>query len=465
VVCVDLDGTLIAGDLLWEPFVDLIKRHPLRAFSCLLAIFRGKARFKEKVAQHVEIDAAALPYRGHVVDLLHELHLSGAHLVLATAADQTYARAVAEHLGIFSDVIASDGRINRSGHRKAAALIAAYGSGCFDYIGNAESDVPVWRAAGGGIAIDVSPGLARHLTSNRLVDRVSSVRSAVGASAMRALRPHQWAKNLLIFVPLIASHNFFQFHLWWSAGLAFVAFSFCASAIYVLNDISDIQSDRLHARKRARPFAAGELSIPLGATVAALLLAATTVITMAAASLGLAIALVVYAVAGSAYSAVIKRKAVADVFLLTALYVLRIVAGGAATNTPLSSWLLAFALFFFLSLAFVKRYAEGLAADGSIAGRGYGSQDAMWMQVVGINTGCMAVLVLALYVNAPEIAVLYRRPAVLWLLCPLLLFWLTRFWFRAGRGLIHDDPLVEAARDLPSYAIAACVTAVFFAAI
>jgi hypothetical protein len=144
---------------------------------------------------------------------------------------------------------------------------------------------------------------------------------------------------------------------------------------------------------------------------------------------------------------------------------LRIVAGGAATNTPLSSWLLAFALFFFLSLAFVKRYAEGLAADGSIAGRGYGSQDAMWMQVVGINTGCMAVLVLALYVNAPEIAVLYRRPAVLWLLCPLLLFWLTRFWFRAGRGLIHDDPLVEAARDLPSYAIAACVTAVFFAAI
>jgi 4-hydroxybenzoate polyprenyltransferase len=247
--------------------------------------------------------------------------------------------------------------------------------------------------------------------------------------------------------------------------LTFIAFSLCASAIYVLNDIADIEADRVHPRKRTRPLAAGEISVPAGLGLAALLLTASFAIAVVGVSWRLALVIAVYCAITTAYSFVLKREPVVDVFTLAGLYVLRIIAGGLATQTPLSSWLLGFALFFFLSLAFVKRYVELVAVDGRMAGRGYGPDDALWMHAIGTSAGYMAVVVLALYVNAAEVTVLYRRPQILWFLCPLLLFWVTRLWFRAGRRLVHDDPVIEALKDYASYLLVVVASGVMLAAI
>jgi 4-hydroxybenzoate polyprenyltransferase len=282
---------------------------------------------------------------------------------------------------------------------------------------------------------------------------------------VRALRPHQWAKNVLVFVPLLGAHQFNRLDQWVLGGLTFLAFSLSASAIYILNDISDIEADRHHPRKRTRPFAAGELSISTGFVAAAVLLLTSFSIALAGVSWRLAAALALYLAITTAYSLRLKRQPVIDVFTLAGLYVLRIVAGGIATQTPLTSWLLAFALFLFLSLAFVKRYVELAATNGELRGRGYGPDDLQWMHAIGTSSGYMAVLVLALYVNAPEVAVLYRQPQVLWLLCPLLLFWLTRLWFRAGRKVILDDPVLEALKDSVSYVVVGVVSVVVLLAI
>jgi 4-hydroxybenzoate polyprenyltransferase len=279
------------------------------------------------------------------------------------------------------------------------------------------------------------------------------------------MRPHQWVKNALVFVPMIAGHKVWAPDAWIASALTFVVFSLCASAIYLVNDILDIDADRRHPRKRARPFAAGDLSIPMGALYAGLLGGAG--LTVSALTLPLAVfpLAVGYVAATTAYSLVLKRQPVIDVFALTGLYVLRVVAGGMATATPLSSWLLAFALFFFLSLAFVKRYIEVLSSGESSSTRGYAPEDALWMQAVGTSAGYMAVLVLAIYVNAPETTKMYTHPGALGILCPLLLFWTTRLWFRAGRRVLHDDPVVEALKDPGGYFTAAACLAILLLAL
>jgi 4-hydroxybenzoate polyprenyltransferase len=465
VVCVDLDGTLVVGDLLWESFVALVKLQPMQALRALRSLRHGKAQFKRAIAKAVAIDPAALLYREDLLDHLCELHRQGVKLVLATASDGSYARAIAEHLGIFADVVASDGRTNLSGRHKAAALVTRYGRGRFEYIGNGWVDVPVWRSATAGTAVAAPQGLLRYGKTERFISEVRGVQRRRLASIVKALRPHQWVKNLLVFVPVAAAHTILRFDLLSLSILTFVAFSLSASAIYILNDISDIQSDRQHPRKRARPFAAGDLSIPSGVVLAAVLLGIAIVLAATFISWQLALVLVIYVIVTSGYSLQLKRQPVVDVFTLTSLYILRIVAGGVSTGTPLSSWLLAFALFFFLSLAFVKRYTELLVTDGLFAGRGYCREDALWMHAVGTSAGYMAVLVLALYVSAPETSALYARPPVLWLLCPLALFWVTRLWFRAGRGLVHDDPVLDAMRDSASYAIGVAGLGIMLAAL
>lgn len=282
---------------------------------------------------------------------------------------------------------------------------------------------------------------------------------------LRALRPHQWVKNLLVAVPMIAGHKILDADVWALTACTFVLFSLSASAVYIFNDILDIEADRRHPRKRERPFASGELTVRFGVTLATGLLVGAAGFTALTLPPAVAAIAGVYLVATTAYSLLLKRHPVIDVFALTGLYVLRIIAGGVATATPLSSWLLAFALFFFLSLAFVKRYAEVIMTEGWLAGRGYGAQDALWMQSVGTSSGYMAVLVLALYVNAADVTVMYTRPQVLGMLCPVLLLWITRLWFRAGRKQVHDDPVVEAIRDKATYVAGIAILAILALAI
>ena len=454
IVCVDLDGTLIAGDLLWESFVEFVKRHPSRALASVAGLWRGKAHFKREIAREVRIDPSELSYRAEVLSALDESRRAGAALVLATASDEVYARAVAAHLGIFSDVIASDGRTNLSGRHKAAALVDRYGAGEFDYVGNDWADVPVWRVAGHATAVAASPTLLRRVRETRSIRELCARRGVIPSLA-KAMRPHQWVKNLLVFIPLLAAHTITDIDSWTAAALTFFVFCLCASAIYVFNDILDIRADRRHHRKRRRPFAAGDLGIPYGLTAATVLIAAGVTIAALGTSIEVVAIEIAYLAITSLYSLFLKRKPVVDVFTLTCLYVLRIVAGGVATGTPLSSWFLAFALFIFLSLAFVKRYAELITTQTELAGRSYGPEDLPWVHSFGTSSGYMAAVVLALYINAPDVTALYTRPQLLWILCPLLLFWITRLWFRAGRKIIHDDPVVETMKDPWSYAAAA----------
>ena len=281
---------------------------------------------------------------------------------------------------------------------------------------------------------------------------------------LRALRPHQWAKNLLVFLPVIAAHKLPQLDTLSNCALTFVAFSLCASAAYVFNDLSDVDADRQHFRKRHRPIASGRLSRSTSLVTAVTLLAASFLVSLAGVSWRLAAVLGVYLAGTTAYTFWLKRIPVTDVFVLTGFYVLRIVAGGVATATPLSSWFLAFVLFLFLSLAFVKRYVELMTTQAPLLAREYGPDDAAWMHAIGTSAGYMAVVVLALYLTAPEVTVLYARPEILWLLCPLLLFWLTRLWFRAGRRLIHDDPVVEVLKDPIGYVTLAAACTILVAA-
>jgi 4-hydroxybenzoate polyprenyltransferase len=282
---------------------------------------------------------------------------------------------------------------------------------------------------------------------------------------LRAMRPHQWAKNLLIFVPLITSHQLGDIGKLVAALVAFVTFGMCASAIYIINDLLDIEADRAHPRKRFRPFAAGDLSVPVGVGMAAVLLSAAAAIAAATATAGYAVVLLIYLVTTTAYSVRLKREPVLDVFVLASLYVLRVIGGAMATDVPISSWLLGFALFIFLSLAFVKRYTELVGQNGSMPGRGYTSADLSWMTGIGISAGYMAVVILALYVDSNDVAALYTRPRAVWLLCPVILFWITRMWFRAGRQEVHDDPVLEALKDPVSYVCALVIGGALWAAL
>ena len=464
IVCVDLDGTLIAADLFWESLLRLVMSAPAVLLRLPFWALKGRAYLKRQVAARIAIDATSLPYRDEVLAYLRESSARGSMLVLATGSDEIYARAVHQHLGIFVDVVASDGAVNMSGRRKARALSARFGSGGFHYIGNDWADVHVWSAGGSATIVAAPARLVRSLRSKVPIRSVIAPARARVLALLRAVRPHQWAKNVLVFAPLIAAHDLFSTEPLFKSLVAFAAFSACASAIYILNDIVDVDADRLHPRKRTRPFAAGELSIPFGLTSSGVLLSAGLLVAAFGASWALTGILSLYVLSTMAYSTWLKREPVVDVFVLAGLYVLRVVAGGVAAAIPLSTWMLAFALFFFLSLAFVKRYTE-LAGNGRAPGRGYTADDAMWMHAIGTSSGYMAVVVLALYVSAPDVTRLYGRPTALWLLCPLLLFWITRTWFRAGRRQVHDDPVVEALKDPVGYGCAAALAVILLIAL
>lgn len=459
VLCVDLDGTLITSDLLWESLVSAIRQRPLVLLQLPVWLLRGRAYLKQQLARASALDVASLPYRDEVVALLRGEFARGRQVILATAADAALATAVANHLGVFTSVMASDGTLNLKGSAKAARLIDAFGAGQFDYIGDSPADVPVWNSA----ATPLLAGRARikgvanlQSVSSSPVASVASGFSSLARLVVRALRPHQWMKNLLVLVPAVAAHRFDDGAVR-EGVLAFLALSFCASGGYVLNDLLDVTADRRHARKRHRPFASGRLSI--GAGVWIILAAWAIGFGLAVTQLSAAFALVsaAYLVATAAYSTVLKRVAVLDVMILAGLYVFRVMAGGVATNIAVSSWLLAFTLFVSLSLAFLKRFIEVRAVASTdatqVPGRGYRTDDATWLHSAGLSSAYLGVLVLALYANSADVTRLYAHPERLLLACPVVLYWATRSWLLAHRGELHDDPVVAVASDPVTYLV------------
>jgi 4-hydroxybenzoate polyprenyltransferase/phosphoserine phosphatase len=460
---IDLDGTLLRGDLLQESALRLLAVAPLQALRLPLWLMAGKAALKRGIADRVTLDVATLPYDERVLTWIDEERARGRHLVLCTASDERYAQAVAMHLGRFDEVIASDGQTNVSARRKAARLVERFGAQGFDYAGNSRDDLPVWAAARQAIVVSAPATVQRAAVCSARVAREFPAQSGGLRVWFRALRLHQWLKNLLVFLPLLAGHQLGKPALLAQAALAFLAFGLCASSVYLVNDLVDLESDRRHPRKRLRPFAAGSLSPAsgLGAAAALLMVAFALAWVVRPAFAGW---LGVYFAGTLAYTFWLKRKLLLDALTLAGLYTLRIIGGAAAGGTTVTFWLLAFSLFLFLSLAFVKRISELqvvlLQGRGSAEGRAYMTQDLALIEMLGVAAGFSAVLVLALYLNSENVVRLYRTPELMWLTVPILLYWISRMWLITHRNRMHDDPLVYAVRDPVSLGCGALFLAV-----
>lgn len=467
---VDLDGTLIASDTLWESVLSLLRRSPWQVFVLPIWLLGGRAGFKRRVAERAELDVSRLPYRVEVLAFLDDERRRGRTLVLATGSDERVAQRIAEHLGLFHDLIASDGQHNLAGRRKVEAIRAHGAERGFDYVGNSHHDVAVWEHARKVYAVSPSPGVLRRLGTRRAPERVFSAPAGRLREALRALRPHQWAKNLLVFVPLaLTPQQAGDPAKQLAALLAFVALSLCASAGYVLNDLLDLETDREHPTKRHRPLAAGTLSLPIGAVLMVLLAGTGFAVAVAGTRAPFVALLAAYLGLTVIYSAVLKRLPILDVIVLAGLYVLRVIAGAAAVAITLTPWLLAFSMFIFLSLAFAKRYSELRLSlehrtDGAW-GRAYRVEDLDLVLTLGSTSGYLSVLVLCLYINSDLVQRLYHTVEVLWLLVPLFLYWISRVWFLAKRGELPGDPVAFAVRDPVSLATGALMAGVLIAAV
>ena len=462
-LCVDLDGTLIRSDTLHEALLLLAKGSPFALSALPVWLAGGKANLKHLVAERVELHSPSLPYCEDVLDLIREAREQHRPVVLVTAAPARIANAVAETLGLFDDVLTSDAMLNLSRHRKADALVDRYGSRGFDYVGNSTDDLPVFEHCRRAFLVSSNAQL-RRAAGRRNKDVTFVDRRSGGVRTwMKALRVHQWLKNLLIFVPLLASGRFRDLELLAQAALAFASFSLFASAVYVVNDMVDLQSDRLHRTKRMRPFASGALPLSAGVAAAPVLVIAALGLALLLPALFLA-TLLGYALATTLYSFALKRQVIVDVMLLAGLYTMRILAGSAATDIRPSFWLLAFSTFIFLCLAMTKRYSElreAIDQDKTLSGRGYLPSDLPVVLALGSASGFVSVLILALYTQSLVVPELYPAPEWIWLVPPLLLYWVARLWLKAGRGEIDDDPVLFAARDWQSLVVAIAVGILF----
>lgn len=455
-LAVDLDGTLIATDLLWEGLFILLKKNPLYLLFLPLWLTGGPARLKQEIAARVDIDPASLPYQAELLGLLRAEHEEGRRIVLATGTPRKFAEAVAAHLGIFDRVLATDGPHNLTAARKRASLVAAYGDGGFDYAGNSRHDLKVFDVARNAIVVAPDRSARRWQAAHGAETMPAPKRTL--RTYVKMLRVHQWLKNSLIAVPMVLSHEYFNVGMIWQCVLAFVSFSAVASAIYIVNDFFDLALDRNHPTKRNRPFASGVLSIPFGLGAVAVLLA-----------IGIAIgcllpiqflgALGGYMVVTTAYSLSFKRMLLIDVLTLAGLYTIRVLAGAAATGVDVSFWLLAFSIFFFLSLALVKRFVElrttAIATGERIAGRGYRTEDQEIVGQAGMASAFSSALVLALYMDSVAVRELYPHPWLMWPLAPIVLYLTMRVWILARRDEMHDDPVVFIIRDWRSQIVVA----------
>lgn len=460
---VDLDGTLTRSDVLFESALLLIKRNPLYLFALLLWLLRGRGYLKAQIARRITLDVALLPYNAELLAYLQQQRAQGRRLVLASASDRALVQRVADHVGLFDAVLGSDEDINLKAHSKLRAIEHDAG-GDFAYAGNGPADLPVWAQASEVIVVNASPAVARQAQGLRAPSLVIAPHPFRFGTVLKALRLHQWAKNALLFVPLIAGHELDPLR-WLLTLLAFAAFGMCASATYIINDLFDLASDRAHPRKRHRPFAAATLSIPFGVLLVAILLPLSLLLAAAIAPAFFGMMLLYIAVT-LMYSARLKQVAIIDVLVLASLYTHRVLAGGIVSAVIVSNWLLAVSLFVFLSLALVKRCAEleFMSGDGnvSLAGRGYRSTDLPYLISMGIASGFVAVMLLALYVDSQIGNVMYPHVELLWLILPVALFWIMRLWLKISRMEIHDDPLLFAITDRTSWIVAlaiACIAA------
>ena len=463
VLAVDLDGTLLRSDMLFESFWSATGADWRTPFHAVSAMSNGRAALKRVLAKRSRVEVKTLPYDPDVIAYIEKWRADGGKAVLVTATDDEIAQEIAAHLGIFDGAQGSDGARNLKGDEKAAYLTEAFGVGGYAYMGDSDADLPVWRSAERAITVNLSDGLrAKADGLDTPVEHLTTAKPKL-KDYLKAIRVHQWLKNLLVFLPMFAAHQVDAITFGQSL-LAFVVFSMIASSIYVLNDLLDLRADRAHPRKRERPFAAGAIPIAQATYLIAALMSLGMILSLFLGWQFFAVMLI-YFIATTAYSLWLKRKMIVDIGTLAGLYTIRIVAGAAATGIPLSMWLLAFSVFFFFSLATVKRQAELTdgAARGKLkaSGRGYLVDDLPVLVMMAVASGYVSILVLALYIQSPFVTKLYATPKVLGAICGILLYWLSRVILLTHRGQMHDDPVVFAAKDRVSQI---CVVAIVIVA-
>ena len=483
VLCVDLDGTLVKSDTLYDSALSVARHCPRALLNLPGWLLQGKAALKRHLANAIQLDVTHLPYNRELLQYLEQQRATGRPIYLATAADTDTANRIADHLGLFTGVLASDGTVNLAGKNKLAAFQSRFGDS-FSYIGNAMPDLPLLQHSKEPMVANPSPGLLTALRKAHVIPvRTFDERVPRLKAWLKAIRIHQWAKNVLIFLPLLLAHA-------WAKGLiaaaviAFFSFGFCASATYIVNDLLDIEADRHHPRKRLRPFAAGDLSVLSGVVVVIFFLVTSLVLAISAPRVVGALSpeasplikphyfllwLGIYLVTTLAYSLRFKRSVLVDVIVLSGLYTIRIIAGSAATGVAISTWLGGFSIFFFLSLALVKRFAEleNLRERGGVSagGRGYHIADIEQLRTFGSASGFASVVVLTLYISNLDAVQLYQHTRRLWLLVPVLLLWIMRLWLLASRGQLNEDPVVYAITDRRSLLLGVLVVLIVISAL
>jgi 4-hydroxybenzoate polyprenyltransferase/phosphoserine phosphatase len=485
-LCVDLDGTLVKSDTLLDSVVVLARQSPRSLLRFPRWIAEGKAAFKRNVSSVVALNVVHLPYNQPLLEYLRQQHADGREIYLATGADHLLAERVAHHLGLFSGVLASDGSLNLTGRNKLAAFQQRFPAG-FSYIGNARPDLPLLTHCVHPMVANPHRGLRTTLRSAAVQPSRTFTDSDSPMKAwLRAIRLHQWAKNTLIFLPLLLAHVRAVGPAV-AALLAFLSFGLAASATYLFNDLLDLEADRHHPRKRVRPFAAGDLSPIAGAVTILLFLVTSLVLALLLPHVLTALSpqfiwngqgqfiewLVLYAISTTVYSLRLKRMVLVDVMVLACLYTIRILAGSAAAGVKVSPWLAAFSIFFFLSLAFVKRFSEleslSMRREASealaVKGRNYRVSDLEQLRSFGTASGYASVVIFALYIGNEVAQNLYPHHSRLWLLVPVLLLWLSRLWLKASRGELEEDPVVYAITDPRSLQLGVVVVAIVLSAL
>lgn len=454
---VDLDGTLIKSDLLHDLLLKLIFSKPLIIFLLLVKILKGKAEFKQYLSDKIDVEPALLPYNQSVLDLIKERSDNGSRIILCTASNFKFANKIASHLGIFDEVISSTSSYNCSGHNKRNALIQRFGEFCFDYVGNSAPDLIVWNSANKVYVCNANSYIVRKAKKiYKNIQVVDDERLNSVTSIFKAMRPHQWLKNILILIPVLTSIGYeFTLESIFSLIVAFFSLSFCASSVYILNDLVDLDNDRAHPRKKKRVIASGLIQVPYSLSLIIALLTIAFCLTYFL-PLKFLITLIAYYVLTLLYSLWVKKIVLVDCFVLAFLYAMRIVAGANALDLPITYWLLLFSITFFLSLAFVKRYAEIESAIrqnlSAIKGRGYATNDIYFVQTLGLGTGISASLLFSLYLNSPKAIAAYQLHEFSLLSVPVLLFWISWVWLSAHKGRMHDDPVIFAIKDKTSLA-------------
>ena len=467
---VDLDGSLVNGDLLVEGAARLVAAAPrhvfLLPFWLLASLAQGRAALKRRIAQAAPLPLETLALNPAVLREIAAAKADGRQIWLATAADELAAAPLAEELGA-AGCIASDGRVNLAGRAKAAALVERFGDSEFDYIGNERRDMQVWKRARRAIGVGLSGALRRKVLALDGQARFLPGSDIRARDYLSALRPHQWVKNLLVFMPLIAAHEI-EAAAYLSVAEAFAALSACASGGYLFNDLLDLPHDRRHETKRRRPLAAGRMP-PLSAIGLSMALMAGGLAFAFWLSIGTGLCMLLYLAATLGYSLWLKRKLFVDVIGLAVLYAMRVLIGGVTAAVPLSPWFLAFFLFAFLALAVAKRQNElsklRRAGQSASGGRAYLSEDLATMAGFGAASAFASVLVFVLYIQAPKVQELYAHPERLWLIAPLLIYGLGRMTLQANRGAINDDPVLFALGDRASWLTGLGILAIFAAAV